>query len=320
MALKFQAIGKKVGFLQIKGGVSQRYFLHINRLIMKKRIIGLGVAVVLAGSYAGASVYVSHEAEKAVEKAVKEVSKYAEIRYENVWVDLLSQKTYLSDIVITSVESQEKLHVDQIIIKNFDKQTDIAIMADFSINGIKLDLNKHPDKTQKITELGYKGELLLNMAVNFDYDSQKKALNLKDFTLGIDNVGDISINFQLNGLNLESNSIFGMLMNPELSLQNASIRYQDHSLAERLFKRAAAKEKVSIETYKKVGIQNLQQLLDEEQDVFTKTALQQIIVFIENPHSFSMSASPEKPFPLGGFMMIKAPKDLIKQLNIKIEP
>ena len=286
---------------------------------MKKRIIGLGAVVVLVGSYAGASVYVSQEAEKAIEKAVKEVSEYAEIRYENVWVDLLSQKTYLSGIVITSVESQEKLEVDQIIIKNFDKQTDIATMANFSINGIKLDLNKHPNKTQKITELGYQGELLLNMAVNFNYDFQKKALNLKDLTLGIDNVGDISLNFQLNGLNLEPNSIFGMLMNPQLSLQNASIRYQDNSLAERLFKQAAKKEHLSIETYKKLGIESLQKLVDVEQDAFTKTALQQIIVFIDNPNSFSISVSPEKPFPLGGFMMIKEPKDLIKQLNIKID-
>lgn len=288
--------------------------------IMKKLIIGLGAVVVLAGSYAGASVYVSEEAEKAVEKAVKNVSEYATIRYENVWVDLLNQKTYISDIVITSVKSHEQFQVDQIIIKNFNKQTDIATMADFSINGITLDLNKHPDKTQKIIELGYQGELLLNMDVNFDYNSKKKSLNLKKLTFGIDKVADITFKLQLDGLNLESSSIIGMLMNPKFSLKNATIRYQDHSLAERLFKQAAKKEHLSVETYKKLGIESLQKLAKVEQDSFTKTALKQIILFIETPNSFSISANPEKPFPLGGFMMIKAPKDLIKQLNIKITP
>ncbi|MCK4494426.1 MAG: hypothetical protein KAU26_10235 [Methylococcales bacterium] len=287
---------------------------------MKKLIIGLGAVVVLAGSYAGASVYVSEEAEKAVEKAVKNVSEYATIRYENVWVDLLNQKTYISDIVITSVKSHEQFQVDQIIIKNFNKQTDIATMADFSINGITLDLNKHPDKTQKIIELGYQGELLLNMDVNFDYNSKKKSLNLKKLTFGIDKVADITFKLQLDGLNLESSSIIGMLMNPKFSLKNATIRYQDHSLAERLFKQAAKKEHLSVETYKKLGIESLQKLAKVEQDSFTKTALKQIILFIETPNSFSISANPEKPFPLGGFMMIKAPKDLIKQLNIKITP
>ncbi len=336
MALKFQENGKKVACLQIKLDVIQylskfgrisnilwdklsTLFFCVSILIMKKLILGLGAAVVLTGSYAGATIYSSQIAEEKIKEAVADASKYAKIGYEDVRVDLLNQNIHISDIVITPVDSEETFYINELVINDYDKKTDVATLANFSINGIKLDLTKHRDKTEKITELGYQGQLLLNVAVDFNYNMQTKALDLKNFTLGIDDMGDITINFKLHELNLKSGTVFGALMNPKFSLQNAEIRYHDDSLAERLFKLAAKKENVSVETYKKLGIEKIQQLVDAEQDTFTKTALEQIIVFIEKPKSFSVSASPESPFLLGRLMMIKNPKDLIKQLNVKIK-
>ncbi|NOQ34387.1 MAG: hypothetical protein GQ569_00645 [Methylococcaceae bacterium] len=286
---------------------------------MKKLIIGIATIVVLTGGYAGAKVYASQIAEKKIEKAVTKASKYAQINYENVSVNLLNQGVHISDVVVAPVNSKEKFYINEIIVHNFDKKSDIPILVDISLNGIKLDLKKLGNDLKEINELGYKDQLSLNFAIKFNYDDQQKKLNLEKLTVGADEVGDIAISFQLGNFNLDSKPLIAAIMNPQLALHSAKITYHDDSLTERLFKVAAKEDNMSVEDFKKRRIEKIQQQIDKEDDPFTKSALQEVIVFINNPKSFSISATPEKPLPLGNIMMINEPKDAVKLLNIKIK-
>lgn len=286
----------------------------------KKRVTIIGVAVLLIAVYFVIKIYASNHAEKIVDKSIAKIANFVDVDYKKVSVDLLGLNVHISDILVFTADAKEKIKIDEIIINDVDDKSNIPTFLSISINGIELNINELGEDAEEIRELGYSGKLLFNLSADYNYDQEKKELNVNRIGIGADKVGEINISMHLGNINLDPKQIIKILFTyPQIMLYEAKINYEDASLVQRLMKLEAQKNNKSVKDFKRSLIQNLKKEIEEEKDKFTKKALVEIKEFIDDPEEFSISVFPAKPKPLGRIMRCNDGKEAIKLLNVKIK-
>jgi hypothetical protein len=282
--------------------------------------MGISVAVVLIAFYMGVKMYASNAAEVKVNEAIAEIAKFADIDYEKVSVDLLGMDVRISDIIVSSADSKEKLKIDEIVIHDIDNKSDIPTFLSMSCNGIAINIKDLGGEAKELRRLGYNDKMMVNLIAEYAYDKKKKGIDIKKIGMGAVEVGEISIGFRLGNISLDPEEITGLFFNyPEIIFHEAKIEYKDDSLVARLIKFGAEEQQVNVKGFKKSLIQDVENEIKKEKDDFTKKTLSEIKEFLEGSDEFSISASPSKPLPLGRIMRINEPKDIIKLLNIQIK-
>lgn len=287
----------------------------------KKQNTGISILIVLIAIFIGIiKIYAANVTEAKVNEAIAKAANFANIDYKKVSVDLLGMDVRISDILVSPVDSKEKLKIDEIVIYDIDDKADIPTFLSMSCNGIELILDELGEDAKLLRELGYNDKMMVNLNVNYAYNKEKKEIVIKNIGIGANEAGEINVSFRLGNISLEPEEIAGLLFTfPQVIFHDAEIKYDDDSLAERLMKLGAEKRQISFEDLKKSLIENVETEIAKEKDDFTKKALSEIKAFLEDPREFSISASPEKPYPFGRIMRTDDPKDVIKLLNIQIK-
>ncbi|MCP3944075.1 MAG: hypothetical protein GY710_21715 [Desulfobacteraceae bacterium] len=288
----------------------------------KKLIVGIGVIFVLTVGYLGIKMYAANVAEAKIDDAIASVADYADMNYKNASVGLFDKNVHIFDVVVSPKGSSDKVNIKEIVINNvYDGDEDSAIPSalDISFNGVEIAIDQLGNDAQKIKELGYKDNLLLNFAIQYHYNKENNKINLNKLKIGAANVGDLDINFRLGNIDLSPEKLMGILFTyPQIELYGAQISYHDDSLMERLFKLTAKEQKKSVEQIKNEAIKTVEKEIEKEEDEFTKDVLKGIKGFIENPENLIVSIAPKKPLSLGQLLRVGDPKDMIKLLNVNI--
>lgn len=286
----------------------------------KKQIKGISILVVLIAIFIGLKMYATNVAEAKVNEAIAKVANYMDIDYKNVSVDLIGMDVHVSGILVAPVDAKEKIKIDEIVIYDIDNKSDIPTFLSISCNGIEQNMDELGEDAKQLRELGYNDKMMVNLHLNYAYNKEKKELDIKKIGVGADEAGEINVSFRLGNISLKLEEIAGLLLTfRQVIFHEAKIEYVDDSLAERLMKLGAQEQQMAIEDFKKFLIGNVESEIAKENDEFTKKALSEIKTFLENPEKLSISASPEKPYPLGRIMRTYNPKDIIKLLNIQIK-
>lgn len=286
----------------------------------KKQITGIGITVLLIAIYIGVKIYASNIAEGKVNEAIAKAANFADIDYKKVSVDLLGMDVRISDIIVSPADSKKKFKIDEIVIYDIDDKANIPTFLSVSCNGIELNMEELGEKADQFRKLGYNDKMMVNLNVDYAYNKQKKEIDIKKMSIGADEAGEIAVRFRLGNISLEPEEIAGLLFTfPQLIFYEATIEYDDDSLAERLMKLGAEEKQVSVEDLRSSLIQDIEKEIAKEKDDFTKKALSEIKEFLESPENFSISASPSKPIPFGRIMRTDKPQDVIKLLNIQIK-
>ena len=286
----------------------------------KKQIAGISIAVALIGIYLGAKMYASNVAEGKVNEAIAKAAMFADIDYGKVSVDLLGMDVRISDIIVSSADAKEKVRIDEIVIHKIDDKAYIPTFLSVSCNGIELNMKDLGKEAKELRKLGYNEKIMVNLNVEYAYDKEKKEIDITKVSIGADEAGEISIGFRLGNISLDPEKIAGLLFNsPQVIFHEAKIEYEDDSLVERLMKLGAEEQQSNVKDFKKSLIQGVEKEIAKEKDDFIKKALSEVKDFLEDPDSFSISASPSKPYTLGRIMRIDDLKGIIKLLNIQIK-
>ena len=284
----------------------------------KKLVLRVCLALAVLGIYMGVKMVVSNIAEKRVNESIAEVSDFVEIEYRRVDVDLVRFDFHLSDVLVSPIGTEEKVKVEKIVIKKLDHKSDIPAFLDVAVKGIEIRQLKKD--AMAIRDLGYEDELRLNLHFNYHYDKQKKELDVKKISVGADGAGRLETRFRFGNIDLNTKNMFAILLAyPRILIHDAKLIYIDNSLVERLMRSAARKENKDVKEYQKDLIQKINEEIEIEKSDFSKTALNAIKDFLENPRKLSISASPESPQSLKGIIDVDKPQDLIPLLNIRIE-
>lgn len=286
----------------------------------KKLIVGIGSAVVLVSAFIGARIYASNIAEEKIDMAIENIANHATVDYGNINVDLLKQDINISDVVISSNNSKAKIIINEIVIHDIDEKSDIPLFMNVSFNGVNLSESQLIDNNEIIKKLGNNGSSLMDISVDYLYNQEDQVINLNKLNFSADNVGEMDVSFRLGNIDLNPQKnmyLFSVL--PKIILHNVKVAYRDESLIEVLQALAAKDQNKSIEAIKTEAINDINQIIKREKDDFTKTALNEIKNFINNPESLTISLTPTKPLALGKLMHVSEPKDLIRLLNVEVK-
>ena len=124
--------------------------------MIKKLIAGIGLALALFAVYWGIQMYASNAAEAKVNEVIAKNASIVDVDYKKVSVDLLRTDVHLFDILVSPVNAKEKISIDEIIISDFDDQSDIPSFLSMTCNGIGLNINDLGKNAHKLRALGYK--------------------------------------------------------------------------------------------------------------------------------------------------------------------
>lgn len=295
---------------------------------MKKfSIIGIVALLILGAAYFGIKTYASGAAEEQVSIAVEQFSEYANIEYDGVEVAPIGQDLTVSNITISPKQKfgagpDKDIKVKELTIYDLDSKTKEGEIPEFlsmKMEGMEFDIEELGRKeAREFRELGYGDKLLVDLNIDYKYDDDKKELQLKDFTISSDEVGELTINTQLSNIDLgEDMNPMALMM--QVMFHGGTIEYTDHSLMERAMKKGAADERQDLAEFKNDLLKDLDKEMEKASGDFALDALKEIKEFVKNPKKISISAKPSRALNAGSFMNIREPNKAAEMLGLKIK-
>lgn len=279
------------------------------------------ILVTFLGGYLGAKMYVTSIAQKKVDEAIAKSISFVDFDYEDVSVDLLGMNLHINGVEITSVDSKNKILVNEIIVYKMEEDSlGFPFELSMEFNGINLNTKKSGLNTEILESLGYDDKMLANLSVDYLYKSEEKEVHFKKISAGVDDVGELSLSLSLGNISLGKDELVMLMFTfPQITLLEAQVKYSDDSLFKRWVKAEAKKKNISVQEMMQQMNESAKINIEAEKDEMAKDAMIKALEFVNSPKSFSVSAEPSNPQPLGRIMRTKENKDLIKMLNVLIK-
>jgi len=289
----------------------------------RKMIILIGMVVFCLG-YVALQKHINIKAEKNFNHTIAGIKSYADIHYNDIFVDPISRKVYIKHITITPKSSLESLNIGELILYQCDIKNKIPHTLHFAIKNFKIcqDNSTLFKLRPYFDELGY-SELQVDFDLEYRVESKNDSLVINKMVIDAENVGRAEFYLKLNRFNLtrllnpsdSAENLFRTL--PFISISEASLNYTDNSFALRFLKRLAKRSSLPVEYLIRNISDDLQKKINDSNE-FTRIQLQALIDFINNPDKIKITAYPEKPVPLVNFLWLNDLNDLIDLLRIRI--
>ena len=278
------------------------------------RVITITIVVILIAVYFGAKLYVEQAAKKRIDNAIAKLGGAVNIDYEDISADLLRLNMHIEGVSVSQAGQKEKVNITDIVIYDIDPGSGIPSYINLEINGIR----------GNVGDLGGLGELGYNtiegdIKLDYRYDGKKREFQLNKFRCSAAEMGAIETSFHLGNVHIEQTNILALLFGyPQILLHQATLNYKDNSLVPRLFESGAKKNGQGLSDFKLEIMQKIDQMISKKGDEFAAETLRAIRGFIDDPKKIGISASPQKPVPIGLIQGLKDFQSISKLLNLKI--
>lgn len=282
----------------------------------KKTVVIIVILAFLVGGYLAIRYYADSVAKQNVDTSIENISQHADVRYADVDVDLISRDVRISDITVSQHGSNQELTIDEIVVTRADRESEMPRYVTMEIRGIGIDIEQFRDNARQLRDLGYQDRLKADFAIDYEYFPEVNELKLDNLSLGIDDMGSISMALHLGKIHIDPQQLMALLfMYPQIELVSAKVSYQDDSLVERALQ-AQAKNGLTVDDVREKLIQRLE---TQAQTQSAKSAANQIKKFLLKPGELLVSVTPEKPQSLGVLGRVSNLEELIKLLGLKLE-
>jgi len=286
------------------------------------QIIRLSILGVLVVGYIAFKVVTGNIVESKVNKLVSELPKGL-VTYESASMDLLGFAVHIDNLVI-SMPNQKDTYIDEIIISDIDTDNNVPQYADIEISGINVDMDAlrvNKQMSKMIDTLGYQ-QLKSNIAVNYTFDKDKKMLDIKGVSFGMDDAGELTFKTKILGVKSLKTIANTLQRNPSaLEIDATSLTYDDDSLTERLYKLAGQnnRKKQSADEFKAELISELdKEIKKAKSKKFEKEVLEAMREYLQNPKSFEVSISPDNPISMKTANKTKSKEEFLELLNFEV--
>ncbi len=280
----------------------------------RKKVVTIGIVLVLIAVYFGAKLYVEKAAKKRIDNAIAKLGGAVNIDYKNIRADLLRLNLHIEGVSVSHAGQKEKVNIADIVIYDIDPGSGIPSYLNLEFNGIR----------GNVGDLGGLGELGYNtiegdIKLDYRYDGKKREFQLNKFSCSAAEMGAIETSFHLGNVHIDQKNILALLFGyPQILLYQAALNYKDNSLVPRLIESGAKKNGKGINDFKLEIIQKIDHLISKEGDEFSAETLRTIRGFIDDPKRIGISVSPQKPVPIGLIQGLKDFQSISKLLNLKI--
>lgn len=217
---------------------------------------------------------------------------------------------------------------------------DTALVQDFTINDVNMQVANLPDSNQAKGVLGALGyeEINMDVVIGGAWDPSGK-LSLTDFDYIVDNIGTLSLDLDLDGYTEEVHSAITKIQaetTPEnanqmsmktlgelqkLSLVGGQIKFEDASITNKLLEFFAPQMGTDVEGLKAQANGMLPLVLSRLGDPeLTQMVSAAVGKFLQDPNSLQIDIAPAEPVPFGEVMGagMAAPQTLPKVLGAKV--
>lgn len=297
---------------------------------MNKKIISGIVIAGLAASYVGGKIYATNRVEQKINEQIAEASQFADIEYSALSVEPIFQTVQLRDITITPNDGISKpIYINEVILNDVDTESEVPESLDIVFNGIRIDINELGTAAGNLQQLGYQNDLMLNFSTKYQLANNKLDWS---FALSADKIGQLDYNLNLANVQFDQAQPMSLLFGyPQFQLTSAEVTYTDKSLVERIFKKEAEASELTVEEFKLEGTERLQKMLDKDlsanansisegQQKILTNASEELIKFINNPNTFTISVHPKETVTLGDISRSQSnPTALMELLDVKFK-
>jgi len=281
--------------------------------IIRLSILGLLVVAVIAFKMISSSMI-----ENKLDEALSEIPQ-GMISYENASMDLFGFDIHVSDIKVNISGSPEKT-IEEIVIHSFDNENKIPEYLNIEVNGIETnmdDLKINTEMSKIVDGLDYK-EFKSDLVLNYSFDKEKKEIDIKEFSMRLQDAGEIKFKAELGGINsLEQLPMLLFANQRALLIGESSIVYKDNSLTKRLFEMSAKNAGITVDELKQNLINDFSASLNKE-NKYEVAFSEALIKYIKNPKSFEIEIDPKEKISLSSMQRATSPEDLLKLLNLEI--
>ncbi len=258
---------------------------------------------------------------------------------------LLFYSTAHTGPIAVTKEGKEVLSIQNMDFAMTPTHDDSGFDFTGNVNAIKADLSdvKDPASQDTINKLGLQ-HVAGSMTSKGSWDIKPGTVKLDDLALDLDNVGRLDLSLAISGYTMEfikslqaaakaaqenpdkqaaqqATGLAMMGLMQQLTLDSAEIRFKDASITKRLLDYAGATQNVTgaqmANTLKGLAPIMLAQLNIPELQNSVSAAINS---YLDNPQSFRLAATPEKPvpFPMIVGAAMGAPNTIPKVIGLKV--
>ncbi len=280
----------------------------------------LSVFIVLIAIVFGVKAYLNRSAQMRVDEKLSRVDGFVDVEYDKARLDLLGWNPHLKNVTVSSVGTNAKTKIDDIIIYKLHETNEVPERLHIALKGIHLEVNtdNFGSQAENLKRMGYKA-IKGDIHVDYEYDMEKKAFHLNRFRMGADDVGHIHAEFHSSNIDLNPDTIAFLLFSfPAILIHKAELRYEDDSLIPRLQKAVAEQQEKTVDELVAELTEEIDKEIDKTDNRFTQDALKAIRKFVKDPDEIRIIVSPQEPVSLGRIQQTDREK-LPELLNIRIK-
>lgn len=237
---------------------------------------------------------------------------------DQTFEDMVLYEQARSGPISVSLGDTVVFRMDELVVDVARKPDDSGLDTMVRGNGIFIDLSTVDDPAARaaIDGMGY-GQLTGSMMLNAGWTAETGEVDLADFTVTFDDLGSIATAFNISGYTLEfiesvqeteaasagggTEEATGMAMlglMQQLTLNSASVRFEDDGLTARMLDYYGEQQGVEAEQMA-LAIKGMLPLFlgQVEDEAFREELRAAVNTFLDDPQSLTISAEPENPVP-----------------------
>ncbi|MDO6461926.1 hypothetical protein Q4485_14540 [Granulosicoccaceae sp. 1_MG-2023] len=291
---------------------------------MKPISLFFSVATLAAGAaWIGADAYAESEARKRIDQRIAQMQDVAEIRYEDVDVNLLSRDVSLHGVSVRPRQSREALLIERVVIDEFDSNaTDVPAFMSLQLHKAEIATASLGTLGAGLRELDYPDKVNISLTADYHYDRRERQLDIRRLEFDLADAGSLSLALKLSNIELGSDetSLMRLLFGyRNLIIHNAELRLQDNSLAERILQQQAEEQGISADQVRSNALAALDARIADSEDPLSRETLTQLRQFIAEPDTLSASIRPEQPLKIRNIPRRADPLTIARMLNLQIK-
>ena len=281
---------------------------------MKKKSICYG-ALIIAGLfivYLGVKFYTEKTVQRNIDNEIQKITQFADVRYDDLQMDILDQSIRLKDVVITPRFWKEEIHIDKGVFYDLKNEDGIPSNIRFNLEGIYLNIARSNNLLKTYIESMGLENVKADLECAVSYDKKDRVLSVQQIKLGADGVGKAELSLRLKNIDPDTITLSG------ISIESAEIKYQDETLMDKVITVAARQKSQQADDYYQSLVQRLELAFENETDPDVKKAIKGIQDFMKKKDKVSIMLAPKRPVPFGKLYWIRDLKRLVDLLGIKV--
>jgi hypothetical protein len=290
----------------------------------KKTVIGVSLALLLVGIYIGIQYYVDRSATNAVNRELEKISAFAEIRYEDLNIDLFKKRLRLENIRLSPKSFDDKIIIDELTLHQPGTASETAENIQVQIKGIRID-PAHPGGFLKpvLRDVGYE-DIRLDLECSGSYDPEKQILEITHLKAGAQQVAEATLRLRLENINLNqiknlpNNLIILLTMISGVSIASAEFNYRDDSLVNHIYKSQARRKGQTVEAYVQTLTGRIKDMIRDETDPRTRHIFKSLHDFLLAPDTLNIRIKPKRPVSVFSLYWAREPSKLLKILGVAV--